>query len=101
MMVLLEFIIDTGTLVDCCRDEWLKMYDKEVHLNSPTPSAAAGLYLPRCWSALRCCLNSIVDGLLANIFSFQPELQQLLKQLSDQVHLTAQASEAEASKFSG
>ena len=31
MMVLLEFIIDTDTLVDCCRDAWLEIYDKEVH----------------------------------------------------------------------
>jgi len=30
MMVLLEFIIDTDSLVECCRDEWLKIYDKEV-----------------------------------------------------------------------
>ena len=30
MMVLLEFVIDTDGLVDCCRDEWLKIYDKEV-----------------------------------------------------------------------
>lgn len=29
-MVLLEFIIDTDALVDCCRDEWLQIYDKEV-----------------------------------------------------------------------
>lgn len=30
MMVLLEFIIDTDGLVERCRDEWLRIYDKEV-----------------------------------------------------------------------
>ena len=42
-----------------------------------------------------------VDGLLADLVSFQPELQQLLQQLHDQAHLAAQASEAEAAKFAG
>lgn len=30
MMVLLQFIIDTDGLIDCCRDEWSKIYDKQV-----------------------------------------------------------------------
>ena len=30
MTVLLEFITDTDSLVECCRDEWLRIYDKEV-----------------------------------------------------------------------
>lgn len=42
-----------------------------------------------------------VDDLLATIVSFRPELQEILQQLQDQVHLTAQASEAEAAKFTG
>ncbi|KAA6422175.1 MAG: hypothetical protein FRX49_07926 [Trebouxia sp. A1-2] len=72
MMVLLEFIIDTDGLVERCRDEWLRIYDKEY-----------------------------VDELLATLVSFRPELEDLLQQLQDQVHLTAQASEAEAAKFTG
>lgn len=46
------------------------------------------------------CLQ-YVDDLLATLVSFQPELQDLLQQLEDQVHLTAQASQAEALKFAG
>jgi len=42
-----------------------------------------------------------VDELLATLVSFRPELEDLLQQLQDQVHLTAQASEAEAAKFTG
>ena len=42
-----------------------------------------------------------VDDLLATIVSFRPELQEILQQLQDQVHLTAQASQAEAAKFTG
>ncbi|DBA99486.1 TPA: hypothetical protein ACH3X3_012074 [Trebouxia sp. C0006] len=72
MMVLLEFIIDTDSLVECCRDEWLKIYNKEY-----------------------------VDDLLATLVSFRPELEDVLQQLQDQVHLTTQASEAEAAKFTG
>lgn len=30
MRVFLEFVIDTDTLVACCRDEWLSIYDQEV-----------------------------------------------------------------------
>ncbi|KAL3140150.1 hypothetical protein ABBQ38_004427 [Trebouxia sp. C0009 RCD-2024] len=72
MRVFLEFVTDTDTLVVSCRDGWLSIYDQEY-----------------------------VDGLLADIVSFQPELQQLLQQLHDQAHLAAQASEAEACKFTG
>ena len=39
--------------------------------------------------------------MLATLASFQPELQGLLQHLEDQVHLTAQASAAEAAKFTG
>ena len=42
-----------------------------------------------------------MDSLLATLASFQPELQALLQQLQNQVHLTAQASAAEAAKFTG
>ncbi|KAL0036127.1 hypothetical protein WJX79_004471 [Trebouxia sp. C0005] len=55
MMVLLEFIIDTDGLVERCRDEWLRIYDKEY-----------------------------VDELLATLVSFRPELEDLLQQLQDQ-----------------
>ena len=48
-----------------------------------------------------CVVSQYVDGLLADIVSFQPELQQVLQQLHDQVDLAAQASEAEARKFTG
>ena len=41
-----------------------------------------------------------VDNLLATLASFRPELQELLQQLQDQMQLTAQASQAEAAKFS-
>ena len=41
-----------------------------------------------------------VDDLLATLASFRPELQELLQQLQDQMQLTAQASQAEAAKFS-
>lgn len=46
-------------------------------------------------------LLQYVDGLLADLVSFRPELQQLLQRLHDQVHMTAQASETEALKFTG
>jgi len=42
-----------------------------------------------------------VDDLLATLVSFRPELEDMLQQLQDQVHLTTQASEAEAAKFTG
>ena len=41
-----------------------------------------------------------VDNLLATLASFKPELQELLQQLQDQMQLSAQASQAEAAKFS-
>lgn len=46
-------------------------------------------------------LLQYVDNLLATLAGFQPELQSLLQQLENQVHLTAQASAAEAAKFAG
>lgn len=50
---------------------------------------------------INCTVLQYVDGLLADLVSFQPELEQLLQQLHDQTHLAAQASEAEAAKFTG
>ena len=41
-----------------------------------------------------------VDDLLATLASFRPELQDLQQQLQKQLQLSAQASQAEAAKFS-
>ena len=48
-----------------------------------------------------CIVLQYVDGLLADIVSFQPELKQVLQQLQDQARHAAQASEADAAQFTG
>lgn len=61
------------------------------------PEAASKKHASQClWGCLQ-----YVDNLLATLAGFQPELQGLLQQLQNQVHLTAQASAAEAAKFAG